>query len=77
MEPSPATVTRPSRRRAPVRPAATVAAVLGTALLLGACSGDEVDPTDAETGPPVVESVPPDPAASPADSEDPLTGSEP
>lgn len=66
------TAARPATRR---RSAAMVAVALSSVFVLAACGGDEVDPTDADTGLPV-ESVPADPAATPAESDDPLTGSE-
>lgn len=50
-------------------------ALLGGVTLLAACGGDEVDPTDADTG--IATEAPADPAATPVESEDPLTGSEP
>lgn len=57
------------------RRAAWSAALLGSVVLLAACSGEAVDPTDAETG--IMTELPADPAASPAASDDPLVGSEP
>ncbi len=65
------TVARHPRRSTAV----WTAALLGGVTLLAACGGDDVDPTDADTG--IATEAPADPAATPAASEDPLTGSEP
>ena len=51
-------------------------ALLSGVLLLAACGGDATDPAEAETGIPL-SSGDADPAASPDDSADPLTGSSP
>ena len=69
----------PSLPSAPERPrhgAWAGIALLSGVLLLTGCGADGVDPADAETGVPL-NSGPADPAASPAESDDPLTGSSP
>ncbi|MFC3688552.1 hypothetical protein [Aquipuribacter hungaricus] len=67
-----AATTTSRRRRRPV----LGALVLSAGMLLAACGGEAVEPADAETGVPL-NSGEADPAASPEDSGDPLTGSSP